>query len=62
MSARPQQQRANVCVYCGRPTLTTEHYCTDCVQDGELVPAIGAAYRDKLEEQFDRVFRAVEVE
>ena len=53
---------ATVCVYCGQPTATPEQVCDDCAPDGELVPAIGAAYRDKLQEQFDRVFRPVEVE
>ncbi|HMM26607.1 MAG TPA: hypothetical protein PKA36_17600 [Pseudoxanthomonas mexicana] len=62
MNAQAKAFRANVCVYCGQPTLTTEPVCCDCAPDGELVPAIGAAYRDKLEEQFNRVFRTVEVE
>lgn len=53
---------STVCVYCGQPTAATERACDDCAPDGELVPAIGAAYRDRLEEQFDRVFRIPEVE
>ena len=50
------------CVYCGQPTLATHAICDECAPDGELVPAIGAMYRDRLEEQFMRVFRPVEVE
>ncbi|MTI74698.1 MAG: hypothetical protein FH747_13750 [Stenotrophomonas sp.] len=52
----------NVCIYCGNWTQTSEHHCADCVQDGELVPGIGAGYRAKLDEQFDRVFRTADVE
>jgi len=47
-------------MYCGQPTLTANTACADCAPDGELVPAIGAAYRDKLEEQFIHVFCQVE--
>ena len=62
MNAQAKSLHASVCVYCGQPTLTTDAACGDCAPDGELVPAIGAMYRDRLEEQFIHVFCQVECE
>lgn len=62
MKAQAQAVSATVCVYCGQPTLTTDTVCGDCAPDGELVPAIGAAYRDHLVDLRDRQLRPVEVE
>lgn len=52
---------ATVCGFCGRPTLGS-HVCPQCESEEELPPCIGTGFQRKLDEQFDRIFRAVEVE
>lgn len=45
---------ARVCAYCGKPSI--EAQCDACRYDDELQPWIGAAIRDRVEDQFVRVF------